>query len=258
MIFLLFLFFIIGAAVGSFLNVVIDRTTQGGSIIGPWRSYCDHCKATLATLDLVPIFSFVGLRGRCRYCHHKLSWQYPIVEMLSGTLFASTFYFLSVSSVFSILSIVYFLLVISVLLVVATVDLKFSLIPTSLVFATSLVTLFWNYFHLSSSEFVASVVLATVLAIFFGVIVFLTRGRGMGSGDIPLVFLLGLFLGWPKGLAAVFLAFLTGAIISVALLLLGKKTFGQTIPFAPFLIVASIMVFFWGESLINWYLVMLY
>ena len=250
---LLFVFFILGSAIGSFLNVVVDRTTRGGSILGPLRSYCDWCHATLSTFDLVPILSFVGLRGRCRYCHHKLSWQYPLVETLLGVLFAATFYSLAASGNFSALVVLFYLLIITVLVVVAIVDLKFSLIPTTFVFAASLIVLFWNYFQMSSSDFVTSVFSAFLLAFFFAAIVFLTRGRGMGSGDIPLVFLLGLFLGWPENLLAVFGAFLSGAIVALTLLLFGKKRLGQTIPFGPFLIASSIVVFYWGSQIIVWY-----
>lgn len=252
MFYLLVLFFILGAAVGSFLNVVIDRTVRGETILG--RSYCDHCGATLATLDLVPILSFVGLGARCRYCRQRLSWQYPVVETLTGLLFAFTFYSLTAGGNFSILLVFYYLFVISVLIVVAAVDLKFSLVPTTFVFAASLLVLFWNYFHQSSVDFVAGVVSAFFLALFFGAIVLVTRGRGMGSGDIPLVFLLGLFLGWPESLAGVFLAFLSGAIVAVLLIFMGQKKFGQTIPFAPFLIACSIAVLYWGDRIIGWYL----
>lgn len=252
--FLIFLFFILGSTVGSFLNVLVDRVTKGGSIFSPGRSYCDWCQATLSTLDLVPILSFVGLRARCRYCGHKLSWQYPVVETLTGLLFAFTFYFLAALGDFSILSVFYYLLVISVLVVVATVDLKFSIVPTTFVYVLALLVLFWNYFHEASSDFVVGVIVAFIIALFFGTIVVITRGRGMGSGDVPLVFLLGLFLGWPASVAAVFLAFLLGAIAALLLIFLRKKKFGQTVPFAPFLIASSIAVLYFGDLLIGWYL----
>lgn len=257
MVFLLLLFFIIGAAVGSFANVVVDRTTAGGSIFSPWRSYCDRCRATLSSLDLVPILSFLGLGARCRYCRHKISWQYPVVETLTGVLFAFTFYSLASRGDLSFLLLFYYLLVISTLVVVAVVDMKFSLIPTTFVFATTLLVLFWNYFNQTSSDFVAGVFSAFVLAMFFAAIVAVTRGRGMGSGDIPLVFLLGLFGGWPNNLATVFLAFVSGAIVSVILLISGRKTFGQTVPFAPFLVASTIAVLFWGNQIIDWYLLIL-
>lgn len=254
MAFLIFLFFILGSAVGSFLNVVVDRTIKGGSILSPGRSYCDFCRAPLSTVDLVPILSFVGLRARCRYCGHKLSWQYPIVETLTGFLFALTFYLLAERGDFSIISIAYYFLVLSVLVAVATVDLKFSLVPTTFVYMSALVVLFWNFFNQSSPDFVFGVFAAFILALFFGAVVLVTRGRGMGTGDIPLVFLLGLFLGWPASVWAVFLAFVSGAIVALLLIFLRKKKFGQTIPFAPFLIASSIAILYWGDQIIGWYL----
>lgn len=252
MFFLLLLVFILGCAVGSFVNVVVDRTVRGESILG--RSSCDFCHRKLSTFDLVPILSFVGLRARCRYCRRKLSWQYPIVETLIGVLFAATFYTQVSLGTFTSVSLFYNFVIISILVVVAIFDLKFSLIPTTFVFAASLVSLFYIYFNLSSYDFVVGVLSSLLLAFFFLAIVVLTRGRGMGSGDIPLVFLLGLFLGWPFNLAAVFLAFLIGALASVVLLMLRIKKIGEAIPLGPFLILGTFIIFFWGEIIISWYL----
>ncbi|HSX19242.1 MAG TPA: prepilin peptidase, partial [Candidatus Saccharimonadales bacterium] len=235
---------------------VVDRSVKNESIVFG-RSYCDYCHAKLSTFDLVPILSFVGLRARCRYCRHKLSWQYPIVETLVGVLFAATFYFLAASTTFSFVGILYYLAIISTLVVVAVVDLKFSLIPTTFVFGAAILALFRNYFYLSSADFVQAVFGAFVLALFFLAIVLVTRGRGMGTGDIPLVFLLGLFLGWPQSLLSTFLAFVSGAVISIFLLLFGRKKFGQAVPFGPFLIGAAIVVLFWGNTLTNLYLKLL-
>ena len=183
MVFLLILFFILGCAIGSFLNVVIDRTTGGKSILG--RSYCDHCRATLSTVDLVPVLSFVSLRGRCRFCRKKISWQYPLVETLTGVLFVLTFYNLVLGADFSILKLAFYFFVIAIFIVVAVVDLKFSLIPTTLVYIGAACVLFYDYFTLSSDDFVRYVIVAFVLSAIFGLIVLVTRGRGMGTGDIP-------------------------------------------------------------------------
>lgn len=252
MFFLLLLFFIFGSAVGSFLNVVVDRTVRGETIFG--RSHCDFCHRKLSTFDLVPILSFVGLRARCRYCKRKLSWQYPIVETLVGVLFAATFYSQASAGVFSVVPLLYYFAIIGTLVVVGVVDLKFSLIPTTFVFAAALLALFYNYFSLNSYDFVVGVFSAVLLALFFFAIVVVTRGRGMGSGDVPLVFLLGLFLGWPFNLAAVFLAFLVGAVVSVVFLAFRVKKIGEAIPLGPFLILGTFIIFFWGDEIISWYL----
>lgn len=257
MFFLSSVIFILGTAIGSFLNVVIDRTTQGKSILSPFRSYCDHCKATLATVDLIPIVSFVGLGGKCRFCKKPISWQYPFVEALTGVLFVVDFYVLASSGELSLLKLFLHFFLISIFIVVAVVDFKFSLIPTSLVFLASLVALFFNYFNLPSEIFVQNVMTAFALAAFFALVAVLTRGRGMGTGDIPLVFLVGLMLGFPNGLISVFLAFIAGALVAIFLILIGTKKFGQTIPFAPFLAGAAVLMLFFGDSISQWYLGMM-
>jgi leader peptidase (prepilin peptidase) / N-methyltransferase len=246
--------FILGTAVGSFLNVVVDRTTRRESILG--RSYCDHCRATLSTFDLIPIISFVGLGARCRYCRRPISWQYPAVEAVTGFLFVLSFYVLSYGGEFEIIRLIFYFFLVSILVVVAVVDFKFSLIPTSLVFLASLVALFFNYFFLSSSLFIEHVFAAFGAAIFFLMIPILTRGRGMGEGDIILGFLIGMVLGFVQTILAVFLAFFLGALAAIFLIFLGKKRFGQTIPFGPFLVSGFLLALFWSKPIIDWYLVL--
>lgn len=251
MIFFLILFFIIGSAIGSFLNVIINRVTEGESILG--RSYCDHCKTILTPIDLVPIISFVGLRARCRFCKKRISWQYPIIESAGGILFALSFYTLADQSRLTLATLVLYFFLISVLLVVAAVDFLYSLIPTTLVFLAAFLALFYNYFVLDSSTFVVNVVCAFVLSISFLAVVLVTRGKGMGTGDIPLAFLIGLTTGWPGSFVAIFLAFVVGGLVSAILLLFGKKKIGQTVPFAPFLVFGTITSLLFSQQLISLY-----
>jgi len=252
-VFLLILLFILGSALGSFLNVLIDRSVKRESFIRG-RSYCDFCHASLGALDLVPIASFVALGARCRYCHKKLSWQYPIVESLSGLLFALTLYHLASSGVINPGTLILYLFLICVFIVVSVIDFKFSLIPTSFVFLASLVVLFYNFFSMGSGAFVVSVVSAFGLAGFFILLILLTRGRGMGTGDVPLVFLIALILSWPLSLLSIFLSFFLGAVVSLLLLAVGKKRIGQTIPFGPFLATGAVISMFWGQTILVWYL----
>lgn len=256
MFFIFLLAFILGGAIGSFLNVVIDRTTQRGSVNKPIRSYCDHCKATLKTFDLIPIISFVGLGGKCRYCKKPISFQYPIVEGLTGALFVLAFLVMSANGQLSLLPLLYFIFLISIAVVVAAIDFKFSLIPTSLVFLASLVALFYNYFTLPTPLFIDRVIAAFGVAFFFWLIVFITRKRGMGEGDIVLGFMMGMVLGIKEATLAVFLAFTVGAVVSLALIGLGRKRFGQTVPFAPFLIFGLLVCLFWGRQIVGWYLML--
>ena len=252
MIFHLVLFFVFGAAIGSFLNVVINRVTQGESLLG--RSYCDHCRATLVAIDLIPIISFVGLRARCRFCKKKISWQYPFVEAVTGVLFALSFWVLADSGKLSLGVLMLYFFLVSIFIVVAAIDTLYSLIPTSLVFMAALVTLFYNYFAFESVTFVVNIIAAFVLAISFLMIVVATRGRGMGTGDVPLVFLIGLVCGWPGSFVAIFLAFVVGGLVSVVLLFAGAKKIGQTIPFAPFLVFGTLSFLLFGNQIIEWYL----
>jgi prepilin signal peptidase PulO-like enzyme (type II secretory pathway) len=248
--------FILGSAVGSFLNVVADRVVHGESILG-W-SYCDHCHTTLSVLDLVPIISFVGLGARCRYCHRKISLQYPIVEFITASLFVLAFWVLATSFTLTISTLAFWLFLISILVVVAIVDFKYYLVPTTLVYFASLVALFFAYFAFTQSVFLDHVLAAFAASAFFGLVVILSRGRGMGFGDVVLAFLMGLILGMEGTLTALFIAFLLGAFVAVILVALRRKKFGQVIPFAPFLVIGIFASMFFTSQIVSWYLGMLY
>lgn len=145
---------------------------------------------------------------------------------------------------------------VTVLLVVAVVDFKYSLIPTTYIYGLSIVVLFYNYLSLPSYDFVMRVLAGFVAAAFFILIILITRGRGMGEGDIPLAFLIGLALGPLNGMLAFFLAFLSGALVSIFLIIFRFKNIGQAVPFAPFLISGFFAAFFWASPLIHWYLML--
>jgi len=254
MFFILLLAFILGGAIGSFLNVVIDRATRGESILG--RSYCDHCKATLSTLDLIPVVSFVTLGAKCRYCRKPLSWQYPAVEALCALLFTVSAYVLVSDGNFNLVNLFYYFLIVSVSIIVAVVDYKFSLIPTTIVFFASLAALIYDFLLLSPTQFLNHVLSAFFAAFAFLILVVVTRRRGMGEGDVVLAFLMGMILGPEKTVLAVFTAFFSGAVVSLLLIAFGKKRFGQTVPFAPFLIFGLLTALFWGDSIVATYLML--
>lgn len=239
-----------GSAFGSFLNVVVDRMMKGAKITG--RSYCDHCRKVLSPYDLVPVLSFLYLGGRCRYCGRKLSWQYPAVELLCGGLFTLSFWYLAAADKLFVALPFYFLLVF-VMVAVSVVDIKYSLIPTTFIYFTSLVALIYQYFMLDSQQFVNYVIAAFAASLFFMIIVVLTRGRGMGIGDAVLAFLMGLVLGPGNVVLAIFLAFFLGASVATVLLSVGRKRFGQTIPFGPFLVLGFFISLFWGQLILSWY-----
>ena len=241
--------FVLGLAIGSFLNVVIDRLPKGKSIIRG-RSYCDFCRHTLAWYDLIPVLSFIVLGRKCHYCQKSISWQYPIVEFITAILFiiifASINRFIDVSSYLTIL--IFHLVVISGLIVIFFTDLKYRIIPDQIVLVLTVVTLFYhllNRSHVWSNYLLSGLIMSAFLLM----LLLITRGRGMGLGDVKFAFLMGLILGFPSIIIAFYLSFLTGALFSLILILSGKKTIKATIPFGPFLAVATIVSLFYGQSL---------
>jgi len=242
--FLSLIIFIFGLLVGSFLNCVIFRIEKNESfLLG--RSYCPNCKHKLSFLDLIPIFSFLFLKGKCRYCQKKISWQYPLIELVAGLLFLLVFHFYSLSLLFF-----FFSAVISLLLIVFVYDLKHYLIPDNIIyFGIILVSL---YLICSKSGF-DHLWAALGLAGSFLAIVYFSKEKWMGLGDVKLAFLMGLILGWPATLVALFLASFTGAIMGIGLILLRKKGMKSEVPFGPFLTAGTVISLFWANELMTWY-----
>lgn len=247
--------FVFGAIIGSFLNVLADRLPKGQN---PWRgrSHCDHCRKTLQSLDLVPLISFAFLRGRCRYCHKKLSLQYPLVELLTGSLYVFLFYYFGSTNLYGLdahflLLFASLLVVFSTLIVIFISDVKYQIIPDEM----SLVLVGSAALWVFSSEvsWLQHVVSAICAAAFFYAIYLLTHKRGMGFGDVKLSFGLGLWLGFPRIITGLYVAFLTGGLLSLILLISKRKHLGQKIAFGPFLIIGAIASFFVGNRLWSWF-----
>lgn len=249
---MLLFFFIPGLSIGSFLNVLIDRLPRGESILG--RSYCESCKKTLSWKDLIPVLSFVYLRGRCRYCKTKLSLYYPLVELLTGILFVFTIYYLLITNLSTnyLISSIYYLIIVSSLIVIFFADLKYGIIPDKIIFPAIVVSLIYitiPTFYPQFSNIPLSIfnhLLSAVGALLFFLFIYLiAKGKGMGLGDVKLSFLIGLVLGFPGAVLALYIAFLTGGFIGIILILWKKKTLISAIPFGPFLVIGcGISLFF--------------
>ena len=274
--------FLFGVCVGSFLNCYIYRRLPASaegfgearaekSLKG--RSFCPHCKHTLGWQDLFPVFSFLVLGGECRYCKAKISWQYPIVEIVTGVLFLLIFNFqFPIFSEFSILQFAnlgFLFYVASALVVIFIYDLKHFIIPDKVLFPAIVITALYRLFEtLSIGSFIGnckleivnlnqlgSYVLAVIIAAGFFLAIFLiSKGKWMGFGDVKLAVLMGLLLGFSNVLVALFLAFFFGAIIGVILMLLDRRSLKSEIPFGPFLIIGTFFAMLWGEQIIQWYL----
>ncbi|MDA8336253.1 MAG: prepilin peptidase [Peptococcaceae bacterium] len=239
-------FFLAGIVLGSFYNVVALRLPRGGSIVYP-PSHCPACGRELAARDLVPVFSYLWLKGRCRFCGAAISPLYPVGELTTGLLFIWVYLVIGWRPELAV-----GLFLVSVLVVAALGDVLYRLIPNKLVLAVlaggilarSLVPLpggFW--FALSG------ILPGTVL---LGVAALASRG-GMGGGDIKLAAALGLFLGWPGALLAVFFASVLGGVVGVGLILarvIGRR---DSVPYAPFLAGGFLLAYLYGAGIIGWY-----
>lgn len=244
--------FAIGVCVGSFLNVLIDRLPRGESIV-KGGSHCESCKKRLIWYELIPLVSFFVLRRRCRYCHSPIGWYYPVVELTTGVLFTATFLFLKNNEGILNIELIYYLLIISSLVVVFFSDLKYGIIPDKVLSPAIIISFLFLFLILNSRFLILNSALSGLGAfIFFFLLFLITKGKGMGFGDVKLAFLLGLFLGFPKIIIALYIAFLTGAWISLILVLWGKKKFfGGTIPLGPFLVLGTLVSLFYGENILN-------
>ena len=241
--FLFLIIFLFGLIIGSFLNCLIYRLEIEDSPF-KGKSYCPKCKHVLKWPDLIPVLSFFLLRGRCRYCSQKISWQYPLVEIATGLLFLLIF-----NAGFS----VFYFIIAPLLIVIFVYDLKHYLISDQVIYPAIILVLFYNLLRPDLLTRLDLFLSAFGAALFFLLLVLITRGGGMGIGDIKLAFFMGLFLGWPNILIALFLAFFLGAVVGTGLILLNKKTLKSEVPFAPFLIIGTLIALFWGQNIIDWY-----
>jgi leader peptidase (prepilin peptidase)/N-methyltransferase len=300
--------FVLGTVLGSLAKALADRCLTNKTFLG--RSYCPSCKHKLGWYDLFPLFSYLFLGGRCRYCHKKIGKEYVVVELIMGVLIGYLFYQslpglvqafspTNPNSTFQIVDWAYTLLsqifLIVILVIITITDLKKTIIPDRITYP-SIVIMFvalvgitiyrvWavyqsilnselgKYLLKDSDYFIrhaifsgmigggaaadpltGGVVSALLVGVFFLVLILSTKGRGMGGGDLKLGILLGLFFGFPMILLMMVLSFFLGAVVAVGLILFGKKHFGQTIPFGPFLAAAAIICIYWGNQILNWYL----
>jgi len=254
---LILFIFLFGLIIGSFLNAAIYRLHSNESII-MGRSKCPHCQHVLAAKDLIPILSFILLLGRCRYCNKKISWQYPIVELATGLLFVLAYvievnnYRLPLTDYR--LSILLFrdFLAIAVLIILFVSDWLYMTIPDEVAIPSIVIIFCLNL--LVGFSWIFLIVGLVVGGGFFALQYFLSRGVWVGGGDVRLGALMGALLGWPLVLASLFVAYLGGALVALILLIFKKATPQTQIPFGVFLAPAALVVLFWGNNLVGWYL----
>lgn len=287
----------LGLIVGSFINVVTIRykpEDQNLKKAISGRSYCPHCQRKLAWFDLIPVLSFLFLRGKCRTCSKKISWQYPLVEIITSTVFVFltakvlslnffSYYVSSFQPDYSWIPLVILLwfFYAGIIITVSIIDLKHYILPDKIIFPAIIVAVlanlsFWllesfgrfrfpkggiNFLGPASRLLEITKVIpinyllgALVFSGFLFLIYLLSKGRAMGFGDVKLGIFLGLILGFSASILALAISFIIGAAFSVVAIVLKKKKFGQHVPFGPFLGLGSLVAILFGEDIINFYL----
>lgn len=243
--------FMLGASLGSFLNVLILRLRDGISILG--RSQCPACSTKLHPRHLVPIFSWLALRGRCSFCRHPIHIQYPLVEIASACLVVLAYVrhpVLQDPQAWPIFLMECLLLLFLLSLVVF--DIRWKLLPIEPIIIAIVIFSAWNV--ISGTLSLASVVLGALVAgIFLGGQVLLSHGRWMGEGDPWLGVLMGVVLGWPRVGIALYLTYVVGGMVVLVLFLARIVGKGTRIPFAPLLALGTLGAILWGGSLETWF-----
>jgi len=218
------------------------------------RSHCPACKKEIPWYDLVPLFSYFILWGKCRSCGKSISIQYPLVEALTALIFVGLYWHFGFSW-----ELIPYILISGILIVALTYDILHYLVADILVWIALGIWIVWLIIQLIINNYEFSVILnslygAVALGGFLALIVLISREKWMGAGDIGLGILLGAVMGWPNVLVGSFAAFLLGSIVGIILIILKKKNMKDRLPFAPFLILGTFITIFWGERIINWYL----
>lgn len=240
--------FVLGLCAGSFLGALIYRGhTEGKSIISG-RSMCVMCGHTLGVWDLVPVLSYIVLKGRCRYCKKNISYHYLLLELLTGLLFTAVFFEFGQS-----VSMVLQILIGVCLMGVFFEDLLYKEISDKFIVSAGVLAITLNLINGNVS--LINMVIGVLLAIaFFGGQILFSKGKWLGGGDLKFGIFMGIFLGWKLFAVATFIGYMLGAIISFILLMSGKATRKTEIAFGPMLVIGVLAAMFYGNSIIEWYL----
>jgi len=248
--------FIIGLIFGSFLNVLADRLPRGETILG--RSKCESCKHELAWRDLIPIISFIKLKGACRYCNASFSSQYLVAEIGTGALFVLTWQ-LSQMNYFSLAQSILSLGIVSTLIVMFFADMRYKIIPDSMqvllgLFVALLHSLPFIYGNIEISaylhNFIRMIENGLIVMIPLLVIFLVTRGRGMGFGDVKYSLVVGMMLGIWSGFTALYISFILGGLVGVYLLFVMKMDRKKAIPFGPYLFIGTYIMYFFEPHIL--------
>lgn len=259
-----FFIFVFGLCIGSFLNVVICRLPDGKSIAIP-PSHCPSCGYYLKAIDLIPVFSWLLLRGKCRNCKCSISLRYPLIELGCGVLFVICYY-----ATISIEQFIPVALLAAALLTIMLIDFDLQIIPDELVLFLGLLAIGVNIY----AQFFASFALRQAYLLGFApvpfvgwwqlvlgggagfsimLVIFLLSRGGMGGGDVKFALVLGMWLGWKMVLLSLLFAFIIGGLTGIILMAFKIKNRKDPIPFGPFMAISAISFALFGQQILNWY-----
>ncbi|KKU49292.1 hypothetical protein A3H10_01750 [Candidatus Uhrbacteria bacterium RIFCSPLOWO2_12_FULL_46_10] len=256
---MLFLIYIstgfVGLNVGSFLNMLTIRLANEESL-KVQRSYCPHCRHVLAVKDLIPVISFLWLKGKCRYCRTPISWQYPLVELATAFMFIlvaarhfepATYYILPTTYSTLLRDLIFT----SGLIALFILDFRWYIVPDEVSIPLIIFALLANIFL--GIPFASLLLGMAIGGGLYFLLWFVSQGRWVGAGDIRLGLLLGAILGTKGALAALFIAYMIGGIIAVFLLATGQKKFGSKLPMGTFLTMGTFIAMVYGQLIYSWF-----
>lgn len=258
-----FFVFLFGIIIGSFLNVVSLRYKTGRTVGG--RSFCFSCGKILGVFELIPVLSFIFQKGKCKSCRTPLSWQYPLVEFVTGVIFVLVYFkTMHFAPFFSILEMPFYWFVFSILIVISIYDIRHKIVPDLLVFIFDLVAFTWlllshNVYYFTHLEGILNLLAGFIFFVPFFLIWLLSRGEWMGLGDGKLVIGIGALLGFAQGASAIILGFWSAALVSLSLIGFQKYVklnipflkMKSEMPFAPFLVLGTILAYYFSPDLLS-------
>ncbi|MFC2007573.1 prepilin peptidase [Chloroflexota bacterium] len=257
------IFAVLGMAVGSFLNVCIDRLPVKKSLVYP-PSHCDACQHPLSAKDLVPVISYLWLRGRCRYCHSRILCQPLLVELISGILFAFAYWQFGLGAQLAIT-----LLFSCIFIVLGFIDWEHQLILNRITYPAAVAALIISIFQhqpdiinialpwpaiAGGVNGIVNSIVGGAIGFAFFLIVIIINPRGMGWGDVKLAGLIGLVMGFRLVFVALFIGIISGGVYAIILLSMKKRGRKDVVPYGSFLVLGPIATLFWGNDILVWYL----
>jgi leader peptidase (prepilin peptidase)/N-methyltransferase len=279
MLMIIVLLLIVGLCLGSFVNALVWRINQQSQVgtsksqrkkkteikaerlsIVQGRSMCPHCYHQLANRDLIPVLSWLSLQGKCRYCNKPISKQYPLVEITTAALFVASYIWWPVAlSGAQVAIFVLWLIILVGLVSLVVYDLRWLLLPNRITYPLAFVALVLAIISVAAAQSPFTALLDEILAVAVGGGIFyllfhISAGKWIGGGDVKLGFLLGLLAATPaRSVLFIFIAAISGSIVSLVLLYKGNLKRNSIIPFGPFLIIGIIVVQLFGASILHWY-----